>query len=92
MGQGESAVCARFQVEVVTSPERENFFGRSLPAEEWTWLHRKVTGSVNNSERIYRKDRDYVAEHDSWWKDRTSGEIHKDVTSDCRVDDLYMFK
>ena len=88
MGQGESAVCARFQVEVVTSLERENYFGRSLPAEEWTWLHRKVTGSVNNSERIFKKHRDdYEPMHNSWWKNPTSGEIHMGVSSYHIVED-----
>ena len=62
-------VCGRFQVEVVNAPERDSCVGL-LPAEEWRWLHRKVTGSVNNSERLYRKDTDgYEEMHDSWWKD-----------------------
>ena len=88
MGQGESAVCARFQVEVVTSPERESSFGL-LPSEEWSWLHRKVTGPVDNSEeRIYRKDRDgYEPMHDSWWRNPTSGEIHRGVSSFRRMEE-----
>jgi len=54
VGEGESTVFARFQVEVVNTPEREGWFGQ-LPAREWTHLHRKVTGSVNYSE-LYTKD------------------------------------
>ena len=55
VGQGESAVCGRFQVEVITH-EWEDWLNRSR-SEERTHLHRKVTGSVNNFE-LYDKDRD----------------------------------
>ena len=62
VGQGESTVCGRFQVEVVNTPEEEGWFGPigegwfgPIPAREWTTLHRKVTGSVDNSELLYSK-------------------------------------
>ena len=84
MGQGESAVCGRFQVEVITH-EWEDWLNRSR-SEERTHLHRKVTGSVKNSE-LYYKDRDgYEAMHVSWWRDLTSNEIHFGVNSFQRME------
>merc|ERR1719347_1972480 len=55
VGQGESTLCGRFQVEVVYTPEREGLFGQ-IPARECTHLHRTVTGSVNHY-RLYSKRR-----------------------------------
>ena len=45
VGQGDFTVCGRFQVDVINTPDEP---------EEWTYLHREVTGSVNNSE-LYLK-------------------------------------
>ena len=80
---GESAVCGRFQVEVVNTPEREGRFGQ-IPAREWTHLHRKVTGSVKNSV-LYDKEVGFESMHNSWWRDPTSGETFSGVSSFNRV-------
>jgi len=81
VGPGESTVCGRFQVEVVNTAEKEGRFGL-IPAREWTRLHRKVTGSVKNSE-LYKKDVGFERMHHSWWRDPTSmsGEIFCGVSS-----------
>ena len=77
VGQGEP-VCGRFQVEVANTPEKEGRFGL-MPAREGTYLHRQVTGSVNNSE-LYDKY-DYEWSHISVWRDPTSGEVHRGVSA-----------
>ena len=83
VGPGESSVCGRFQVEVVNTPEKEGWFGL-IPSKEWTHLHRKVTGSVNNSE-LYDKDVGFERRHVSWWRDPASGEIFSGVSSFDRI-------
>ena len=83
VGQGESTVVRRFQIEVVNSPEMEGWLGK-IPAREWTHLHRKVTGSVNNSE-LYDKDVGFERRHVSWWRDPASGEIFSGVSSFDRI-------
>ena len=82
---GESAVCGRFQVEVVNTPEREGRFGH-IPAREWTFLHRKITGSVNSSMLYtYMNEDEFESMHNSWWRDPTSGETFSGVSSFNRV-------
>ena len=57
VGQRESSVCGRFQVEVVKTPEQYGW-----PAEEWTLLHRRViTGSVNSSKLFKRYEAMHVS-------------------------------
>ena len=78
VGQGEeSTIWEKFQVEVVSSPEVEGWFGQT-PAREFTYLHRIVTGSHYYSE-LYSKEND-ERRHVSWWRDPTSGEIHCGVS------------
>ena len=84
VGQEESSVVGRFQVEVVNSPETEGWLGK-IPAREWTYLHRKVTGSVNNCELYSRESSGYEEDHVSWWRDPTTGEIH---SGDSSFEDL----
>ena len=74
VGQGESTVVGRFQIEVVNSPERE-----------FTYLHRKVTGSVNNCELYSGREFGFEYRHVSWWRDPTTGEIH---SGDSSFEDL----
>ena len=77
VGQGESTVVGRFQIEVVNSPEMEiEGWLEKIPAREWTHLHRKVTGSVNNYGLYSRGEFGYEETHVSWWRDPTTGEIH----------------
>ena len=77
VGQGESTVVGRFQIEVVNSPEMEmEGWSWKIPAREWTHLHRKVTGSVNNYGLYSRGEFGYEETHVSWWRDPTTGEIH----------------
>ena len=57
-GQGEAAVCGRFQVEVVTH-KWEDELAEEVEIEERTHMHRKVTGSCSvNISKLYSKDRD----------------------------------
>ena len=85
VGQGESTVVGRFQIEVVNSPEKELGWLGKIPAREWTHLHRKVTGSVNNYELYSREEIGYEETHVSWWRDPTTGEIH---SGDSSFEDL----
>ena len=84
VGQGESTVCGRFQVEVFTH-KWEDWLNRKR-SEERKELHREVTGSVNNSE-LYSKNRDgYEPMHVSWWKDPETYEIRCGVNSILRIE------
>ena len=78
VGQGESTVVRRFQIEVVNSPEMEGWLGK-IPAREWTHLHRKVTGSVNNM--CYTREFGDEETHVSWWRDPMTGKIHSGDSS-----------
>merc|ERR1712179_248091 len=87
VGQGDSVVCGRFQVERVTHEWLWKCQG-DWPAEERTYLHREVTGSVNNS-RLYNKFYDGVAEemHESWWSDPMTNQIVCGVNSFSRMEE-----
>ena len=86
VGQGDSVVLGRFQAEGVTHEwlweGQEDW-----PAEERTYLHRRVSGSVNNS-RLYSKFYDgFVAWHASWWRDPTTHEICFGVNSFSKMEE-----
>jgi len=87
VGQGESVVSGRFQAEGVTHEwlwkGQEDW-----PAEERTYLHREVTGSVNNS-RLYDKIYDSFEEemHESWWRDPMTNQIVCGVNSFWRMEE-----
>jgi len=85
VGQGgESTVCGRFQVEVITHEQRR-VRGQKI-FEEHKKLHRKVTGSVNNSELCWKYRDGYEKMHVNWWRDPTTNEVHRGVNSFLRVD------
>ena len=78
VSRGECNVYERFQVEVINTPDREDW-----PSEEQTYLHRKVPGSVNYSVLYFKQDEEVM--HVSWWRDPTSREVHTGVNSFDRI-------
>ena len=54
--------------------------------EEHKKLHRKVTGSVNNSELCWKYRDGYEKMHVNWWRDPTTNEVHRGVNSFLRID------
>ena len=77
VSRGECNVYERFQVEVINTPDREDW-----PSEEQTYLHRKVPGS-NYSVLYFKQDEEVM--HVSWWRDPTSREVHRGVNSFDRI-------
>ena len=87
VGEGESSICGRFQVEVVTL-KWEDELAEEVEIEERIHMHRKVTGSCSdNISKLYSKDRDeYEAMHATWGRDPPmTGEIHCGVNSFSKI-------
>ena len=84
VGEGESTVSGGFQVEVVSVSEKEDCDGQ-IRAEEWTFLHFKVPGSVNDS-MLFQKDDGDEEMHVSRWRDPVSGETRRGVSSFDKIE------
>ena len=77
VGEGESTVSGGFQVEVVSTFEKED--DGQIREEEWSFLH------LINDSILFQKDDDEQM-HDSRWRDPETGETRRGVNSFDKIE------